>query len=143
MVLIACHDKKRDRDARFADNVHHVLDEALHNIDRLCDPDVIHAFGIVGSEPCAHAARKKDRADLLFAQSLKTHLGEVLSLLLDLGDLHSSERRDLSSDLTAVRILCISDDREISFLDLIKKSFFLLISKFFVMIKNVKLSVFF
>ena len=47
VVLVAGHDKEGNVDAGSADDVHEVFDQALHDVDRVCQADVIHALGIV------------------------------------------------------------------------------------------------
>ena len=143
MVLVAGHDKERNINAGLFDDIHHVLNEALHNIDGLGNADIVHALGIIGTKSCSHAACKKNRTDLLSTECLKTYFLKVLSVLLDLRDLHRPERTDLSSHLVAVRILRIADHREIGLVDLLKKGFLLLIGELIIIIKHVLLPVFF
>ena len=143
MILVAGHDEERNRHSCFTDYVHQVLDQTLHNVDRFRDAYVVHAFGIIGTQPCSHAACKQYGADLLFPQRFQADLGKVFFVFLNLRDLHGSERGDLSSGLVAVRVSRIADDREISLIDLLQKSFLLLIRELVIIIKNVKLSIFF
>ena len=141
VVLVARHDKERHIHTRFADYIHQVLDQALHDIDRFGNTDIIHALGVVGTETGSHTSGQKHRADLACAQRGKADLSEVLLVLLDLADLHSAERLDLSSLLIAVRILRIADHGEIGLIDLFEEHFFLFIGKRVVMIEDVKLSI--
>ena len=64
MVFIACHNEKREKSSCLMDNIHHVLNKSLHDINRMRKTDVIHAFRIVRSQSCSHSAGKQNRSHL-------------------------------------------------------------------------------
>ena len=143
MILLAGHDEERNVDTGLFDDIHKVLDQSLHDIDRFCNADIVHALGVIGSQPGPHTSGQKYSAHLVRSDRLKSDLGEMLSLFFDLRDLHCAEGRDLSPLLSAVRIFGIANDRKVSLIDLGEELILLRIRQFLKMIENMQLSVFF
>ena len=137
VVLFARHDIERDHPAGLVRDFHHVLDEALHDVDVLRDPDVIHALRVVGAEARAHAAREQHCCQLAFADRLQALCPEFIFSLFDLGEFHRADRGDLPPlDLPAD----VLRDGEVGLRDLREKCFLLLVAQSIVVVQDVFLT---
>ena len=56
--------------------------------------DIIHALGIVAAKSRAHAACKKHRADLSFADRLQAGFHKLFSAVFNFGKFHGLQRAD-------------------------------------------------
>ena len=72
MVFIACHNEKREKPFCLMDNIHHILDKSLHDVNRMRKTNVIHAFRVVRPKSCSHSARKQNGSHLSCANLLES-----------------------------------------------------------------------
>ncbi len=84
VILVAGHDKEREKAAGFLYYIHHVLNQALHDINRMGLADVIHALRIIRAKPCSHSSGQKNRTELTLTNELQSLAAVFRLLFLDL-----------------------------------------------------------
>ena len=70
MILVTCHNIKRNEYPSFLHDIHQIFNETLENIYFFCKTDIKHSLRIVGSKPGSHSAGKKHRTNLSLTDRL-------------------------------------------------------------------------
>ena len=108
----------------------------------MCDSDIVHALGIVGSKTGAHAAGEKNGCNFPPADGIQTDLCKLIFAALNLIEFHRSDRRNLSRSEGGILVVNKLQDRKISILHLLQKLRLLFLVQFIIVLQDMKLSIF-
>ena len=141
MILVTGHDKQMDPCACLVNHIEKITDDALENINRFCNTDIIHSLWIVGAKTCTHAACQKNSGNLAGTDCFQSGFGKVFCILRNLRECHCLDRRDRTACLLTLTGGDLLRHRKICFLNLLQKCGFLCIRKCIIILQHMLLMV--
>ena len=96
MVLIACHNEKRNPGAASLHHIQRIAHNTFKYIHRFCQSNIVHPFWIIRAEPCSHTACQKYGTHLAGTDSFQPDTLKLIPAGIDLIQLHGRQGRNFT-----------------------------------------------